>query len=175
MGIQPGVTTRKDAWEFIQSSKQVDKKSIRSSESGFEFQWFFGKLKTSYLQVGIGTENGAVSALSFLLLNEITLDELITVFGEPDKISIAREDASDDIYLYYILYYPKIQVMIDVVTHDFSGPQAGDFPNFLGINPEFDGNKLPNWQARKYVDRQPWLGYGHIEEYLPGGTLPESP
>jgi hypothetical protein len=175
MEIQPGVTTRKEAWEFLQSSEQVDQKSIRSNESGFGFSWFVDRQKKFYYKVGIGTENDVVSALSFQLLKNIALGDLIAVFGEPSEISIADSDAPDAIYLYYILYYPEIQVMIDVHNYDYSGPQANDFPRFLGINLEFDGDKLPNWQGGKYADRQPWLGYGHIEEYLPGVILPEKP
>jgi hypothetical protein len=142
---------------------------------GLDFRGLLTGKKKLYYQVGIGTENDVVSALSFQLLKKISLGDLIAVFGEPSEISIADSDAPDAIYLYYILYYPEIQVMIDVHNYDYSGPQANDFPLFLGINLEFDGDKLPNWQARKYADRQPWLGYGHIEEYLPGVILPERP
>ena len=175
MGIQPGVTTRKEAWEFLQSSEWVDQKSIRSSEYGFGFSWFVDRQKKFYYKVGIGTENDVVSALSFQLFKNISLEDLIAMFGEPSEISIADSDAPDAIYLYYILYYPEIQVMIDGHNYDYTGPQANDFPRFLGINLEFNGDKLPNWQGGKYVDRQPWLGYGHIEEYLPGILLPKSP
>ena len=76
MGIQPGITTRKEAWEFLQSSEQVDQKSIRSSESGFGFSWFVDRQKKFYYKVGIGTENDVVSVLSFQLFKNIALVHL---------------------------------------------------------------------------------------------------
>lgn len=97
------------------------------------------------------------------------------VFGEPDEISISLEIPADAIYINYILYFSDIQVMMDVDTYVFSGPAASDSPKFLGINLEFDGDELAAWRAEKYAGRQPWLGYGRINEYLPGVILPESP
>jgi hypothetical protein len=175
MGIQPGVTTQSETLRILESSGQIDQRSVEKRESRLLFPWFVDKNKNLYYTVGIDIENDVVSWLSFLLFKNISLRDFILAFGEPDEISIARKDAPDDIYLYYILYYSEKQIMIEVLTWDFSGPQANDFPRFLGINLEFDGDKLPKWKGEKYAERKPWLGYGHIEEYLPGVTLPESP
>lgn len=172
--IQPNITLRDEAITILNSNSQVAQETLHIVESDLRFLWFTNNQTPHYSRIRVATDNSIVSSISFVNLYPITVGDFIMLFGEPDEISISLEVPPDAIYINYILYFSDIQVMMDVVTSDFSGPKASDSPKFLGINLEFDGDELVAWRAEKYTSRQPWLGYGHIKDYLPGQKLPRS-
>lgn len=166
LGIQPGITTRSDAVAIISSSDHIVQESLQISESGLKFEWFTDRQKRSAAWVIVAIKNDRVHSLSFGILHPITVGDFIEVFGEPNEISIELIEAPDARFIYYVLYYPEIQVMIEVHNYDFSAPNVNDIPKGLSINRDFDDDRLPIWLSKKYADRQPWLGYGQTEKYL---------
>ncbi|HRQ21878.1 MAG TPA: hypothetical protein PLF42_00495 [Anaerolineales bacterium] len=167
LGIQPSITTRSDAVAIISSSDQIVQESLQIRESGLKFEWFTDRQKRSAAWVIVAIKNDMVNSLSFGILHPITVGDFIEVFGEPNEISIELTEAPDARYIYYVLYYPELQVMIEAHNYNFSAPNASDIPKGVIINRDFDDDRLPIWLSKKYADRQPWLGYGQTEKYLP--------
>jgi hypothetical protein len=113
--------------------------------------------------INIHFENGLVKSISFggMLY---TIDDFINLLGEPDEISISVQLAEVN-FIHYAIYFSTRKVLITVSPGNRNGPDPKDAIFGLELNAEFDNSTLPTgWGSIR-----PWLGYGHIKDYLPGG------
>jgi hypothetical protein len=180
LGIQPGVTTAEEAYQILLNSKYIDRKSVDWYKSpnewypdGISARWLTEPPRGRYVDVVLNIENDKILTMWFDDLWSITLQELINIFGEPDKISIFYVRYSPGWpYIEYTLFYhvPEITVHFFSLT-ELTGPDPGDVVNRLILNQSDFENPGSDYHEL-YEDSQPWLGYGHLEEYLPDEEKP---
>jgi hypothetical protein len=171
LGINPGVTSVEDAEAQLQASDQIDHKTIVKSENSIEAIWHTKNTINIYSPIGLAYKGSLVQTIYLTLLSGFKLNDFIVLLGEPDEISIHIEPA-DNRSIIYTLYYSSSKTMIYSISGGPEGPSPNDSIYILSLNAEFDSSDLPVWRANDYENRQPWLGYGHINDYLPGQVIP---
>jgi hypothetical protein len=168
MGINPGVTTYQDVVTIMRTSEQIDQNwlDITSSEINAAI-WHLDSTNTYNGNAAIAFENGVVKNI-ILGNSHIRIKDLINLLGEPDKISYKVFDTPDGPgkILFYAVYFSSHKVMI-YSGGGWGGPDSNDPIKGLVLNTEINTSILP-W----YRPIQPWLGYGHIKEYLPHVEIP---
>jgi len=105
-----------------------------------------------------------------------TVKDFIELLGEPDEISIAVRDAPDARYLKYALYYTSLNTFFYTSTRGkMIGPDPGDTIADMYLDTNLDDDNLPFWIIRDNKRLQPWLGYGHLDDYFPRVEHTQSP
>ncbi|MBT7190806.1 MAG: hypothetical protein HN916_11490 [Anaerolineae bacterium] len=171
LGIHPGTTTTEETLDFLFTSNLIDRDSIVMSSDGIRVAWVTQVTNIHMGYVGIAFEEELVTVVSGSL-SQVTVGDVIQLLGEPDEISfelIIPPDSAQ--YILYMLHYssPKAMFEVDPVGH-IVGPASDDSVNIFYINAS--GEPISNWKVDAYKNRQPWLGYGHLEEYLPEEDIP---
>jgi len=170
LGINPGVTTAEEARTILNSSSQIDQTSYISNGEGFRFVWNSRyPLKN---RVSIAVKNGIVQDIYIDFYTIVKIQEFIDLIGQPDEISIRKVQVPDARFIDYILYYTSMNALIFVSTNNETGPDIEDSVNFLNLNIAPDDPSLPMWISEQNEFRQPWLGFGHLEEYLKNRPSP---
>lgn len=173
LGIKPGYTTEEGAREMLIASDQIAEGEIHELDSSIHVDWFSTMEKTFTSNAFIIFRDGLVQRISFTILRPFTIQDFINLLGEPDEISLSLEEPPDAYpYIIYTLYYNTTQTRISAPTSIKTGPNPIDNIDLLTINADFDDQDLPTWMIEDYRNRQPWLGYGHLEEYFPDQMLP---
>lgn len=170
LGINPGVTTIEEARSLLRSSNQINQKLYSDDETGYPVEWRTGQLPT---RVGIYSENGIVKRISFGVSTfPLTMNGIINLLGEPEQISITWEQApDDDCCISYVIYYPTQKAAIWVLPGNDRGPDPNDRIGLV-LNIELDEANAPRWLRDSKDSFQPWLGYGHLAEYVPTREAP---
>ena len=96
------------------------------------------------------------------------MNNFIRLVGEPDEIYINLATAPGATYIQYMTYYDTERIMIAVSPGSRNGPDPNDLVYALFLNTEFDRANL----LAEGENFQPWLGYGHLKDYLPGVQTP---
>lgn len=169
-GINPGVTTEADAKTILKRTNRKKKNSIIEDEFGIGAEW--RPVDSFPNSVGIMIENGFVRGISILNVYPLTVGDLVDLFGSPDEISININRVSDAVYVDYVLFYLSRQSTIFASTVNNNGPDPTDRVCILTLTDKFDLNDSPKWLVEKYQVRQPWLGFGHLQDYFPEQKLP---
>jgi hypothetical protein len=165
LNINPGVATMEDVQKLLNGSKQIS--YLDKDDSGFRIKWHTKQMseRTADVYVGVVGENGIVSAVNLLFPGNITVKNFIDLLGEPDEISVIK-DVAEVIYIDYILYYRKANALIYATDWDLTGPKMTDPVSIVYLNLDLSSSNLPNWVIRHQNLRQPWLGFGKMNEYL---------
>jgi hypothetical protein len=166
LGINPGVTAAEDALVLLSSSSQIDQSSyIDKNETGVRVEWRTKQMGINPIRVGMVFENGIVNRINFSFGIYVKIQEFIGLMGQPDEISIREVKASDASYIEYIVYYTSMNALIFVSTSNETGPDIDDAVSvlYLNITPD-EANPLSFMSGQNL--RQPWLGFGHLDEYL---------
>jgi hypothetical protein len=178
MKINPGVTTMEEATTLLIASDQIDQQSIQNTEYGIAVKWLMGPKNTSYAWVKIyASDNGIdVKSITIGRLFPYTVKDIIDFLGEPDEISIALRIEPDARYLDYALYYTSLNTFFYAGTRGkMIGPDPNDYIEDMYLDTNLDDKNLYPWIIIDNGNRQPWLGYGHLDEYLPGVEIPKTP
>lgn len=163
LGINPGVTTVEEARTLLQASDQVDQKNFYQTATYIQTNWFFEE-KTWYCQAFISFSQGRVKKVD--LCTTFTLDEAIHLFGEPDQIKIGIYSSPHEAVVAYALYYSARKTLLWIVSYGWDGPNPHD--NVQSIILNTDGTNEFGYESDVV---QPWLGYGHIKDYLPDAKI----
>lgn len=156
--INPGVTTVEEARALLKASSQVDQTTISETATEILVDW-------DGLPVSITIENSLVKEIIFGVQDLVLRMFHFSAFlGEPDEISIRVLHTYHCDEVVYDLYYSSRKAAVTVFYASPGGPNLYDSVSGMTLNTEFD-----------LSDRQPWLGYGHIQEYLPEKKLPSNP
>jgi hypothetical protein len=173
LNINPGLTTMEDTRHLVATSNQISKLREGSdidinNESGFTIKWHTKQMgeKVTDVYVGIIGEHGIVSSVTFNFPAYINLEEFIGMLGEPDEISVMKQETAEITYVEYILYYTKEKVLIASSTKDLTGPEITDPLGIVYLNIDLSSNNLPKWATDQIALRQPWLGFEKMDEYL---------
>lgn len=173
LNISPGFTTMEDARSLLAASNQISKLREGSdidinNDLGFRIKWHTKQMgdKVADVYVGIVGEQGAVNTVNFDFPAYITLKEFVDLLGEPDEISVMKQETPEITYVEYLLYYTEEKVLIASNTKDLTGPEMTDPLGMVYLNIDLDSTNLPNWVKTQWTLRQPWLGFEKMDEYL---------
>jgi hypothetical protein len=171
LGIKPGTTTYNEVKQIVNSSKAFDKEYLQLFDDRISTLWSPGRSRAYPSGVTIWFEGELVKSISFHG-TPYTVQEFIDLLGEPDEISISLALAPDAKFLHYFVFFASSKTLIEVYpTFQDTGPDPRDRVFDLLLNTEFNEETVPEGSG----SIQPWLGYGHIEEYLPRIETPQSP
>ena len=166
LGINPGVSTMDEARKLLSGSRQFS--PIDEDDTGFRIKWHTKQMseKTADVYVGIVGESGIVNSVNFLFPANVTVKNFIELLGEPDDISVMKQETAEITYVEYVLYYTQEKVLISSNTKDLTGPEVNNPLSVVYLNIDLSSNNLPNWISDQISLRQPWLGFRKMDEYL---------
>lgn len=170
LGINPGVTTVYGAKLILKSSNLISQESMQVSSSNIFLAWFPSNDKNHPCMAGIDFNNGLVQSLFVTtgLSNPdldlpFTINDFINRLGMPNEISFSDLNETDSYSTEYYVYFQSRKILLYVdpnLTDSWFGPDPIDRIQVVELNDAFDINSL---QSGSII--QPWLGYGHIEDY----------
>ena len=166
LGINPGVTTAEETKMLLSSSSQIDQGSYIEDKSGISVEWFNKQMDVNPAHVGIVLDNGVVSNVNFLFPSSVQIQEFIDLLGEPDEISVRKVEAAEVTYIEYVIYFTSIKAVVLASTKGDDDPSLEDWAELLILNNKPNISNAPNWLLKHKDFRQPWLGFGHKDEYL---------
>lgn len=169
LGINPGITTVKEAQELVNSSSAIDKNRLQFSDKSILTDWFTGRPRAFPSTVNIEFEGELVKSISFGQL-PYKMDEVIDLLGQPDEISIRLVLVPDAEYIEYFVYYHSSKTLVHVLPGTQNGPDPVDTVSGLFLNSEFNQDILPTGSGTI----QPWIGYGHLKDYIPEMQTPST-
>ncbi len=172
LGINPGITTVEETRTLLSSSNQIDQASYTEDESGIGVEWFTKQMGVHSASVGIVLDKETVKSINFLFPTSVKVQEFIDLLGEPDQISIRKVKTPEVTYFEYAIYYLIPKTLIFAFTTDENGPNPGDSVDIVYLNTDPDDPNVQNWFLQHKDLRQPWLGFGHLEEYLKNHPAP---
>jgi len=177
MGIMPGITKRENVSTLLSTSDQFSVPVFRKEENDFIVQWYLipSTQVSTWVNISINPQDDLVQSIIFKSIDPYRINDFAGLLGEPDEISAFVEEPADARYISYSLYYSKINVLLYIQTDRFTGHQKDDVVDQLYINAPMDEEHVPPWIVTHYNNRQPWLGYGHLEEYIPGIETSQNP
>lgn len=161
LGLNPEKTTVEEAKRILNASDQIDHKQTEISETGIYTNWL-GVSGTFSIPINIVFENDRVKTISLGEL-PVTVNDFIELLGQPDKISILNMNGADEANTPYVIYYQAQNTMIISSGNLQIGPEPDNVISNLTLNTYIDvSSSPPEWAVF-----QPWLGYGHLKDYLP--------
>lgn len=157
LGIHPGTTTAEQAIKIFKNTE--GKISMQVSDHSINGEWFSDKEKKSPCSVTINFSNGVVDSLTLGSLAIFTVSDFVNILGEPSRMTIQWAEVGDgDVKLTdYTLYYPELRIEIQANSGGWGGPSPDGGIIWLRVN-------TPPRNAQYF---QPWLGYGHLQDYSP--------
>jgi hypothetical protein len=165
LGMNPGITKVDKAKAILQASNQIDKSQYLIYPDGIITSWRPENLKNAICTVGVHFEKGVVDTL-YLTNVPYTVNDFVRTMGQPDIIRIKVQRAIVD-SVAYAIYFSSRKVMVEVLYADWTGPAPNDRGTvLLNVKPDLPTSPV-DWG-----ESQPWLGYGHIRDYLPGVEIP---
>lgn|GEM_PF-2084742 len=161
-GINPGVTSAQEARAWL-GTTQTEKYETSQSDT----------------LVTVHFEKGLVKSISFERpYPHGTLGDYIQLLGTPDEIRITLWADQHCRNIAYLLYFSSRKTVLEIPSGIWTGPDPRDYWVYrMILNAEFDEAFLQSQPAyasyyNQFSERQPWLGYGHLSDYLPGDELP---
>jgi hypothetical protein len=169
LGIQPEITSADNAISILMASNQINhEKLFQRSDTELLTQWYTDETKTFYSDVWLMFEGKLVKSITFNLLTPYNMNYFISLFGAPDTIIIDLDQTIDGGNLVnYAVYFSQDKVSLSVYPGSWDGPNPEDPIRGMTINSEFTYSIF-----LKKVKQQPWQGYGHLKDYLPGQEIP---
>jgi hypothetical protein len=164
LGIAPDITTTEEAKKILKASKEIDPEWYSRADVDLFTYWYPARSKAFPSGVTVGFRDGLVESLSIMNVPN-TIGDFIKELGEPDHIRISVHEASDAEYVPYAVYFSSRKVMMSAISSTWLGPQPSDPVHILQLNTEFVD--IFHWGRI-----QPWLGFGHLTDYLPGVEIP---
>jgi hypothetical protein len=165
LGISPDETTADEAIRRISDSNQIDHDQTRIDNEHIFLDWIGDSGAFSFF-ASIDIKNGIVYRMTFIPPHRepfITIGELISLLGEPSLISISTTDGYDGIHALYTLYFQSTNTIVYVSDNLYPGPDSSNIITGLELNTQLDMTNPPS----EWPVFQPWLGYGHLKDYLP--------
>ena len=173
LGIHPGTTSIEDAKLILMTSDQIKKNDFfQVTNDGLQSVWRYSDKSNNYVSdFQLYFNNDTVSSIQFNTLAPFTLGDFISLLGEPETIIIKLDKTIDGGDLvHYAVYFPLQRVSLSVYPGSWDGSSQGDQISLLTLNGEFTYSFF-----LKGEQPQLWLGYGHLDEYLPGVEIPKHP
>jgi hypothetical protein len=172
LGINPGITTPDEAEDILMAAKKIDQDRLfQRSRTELKTIWFTENTNTFYSRVWLHFDGNTISSIHFNMLSPFTVGDFISRLGEPNSIIIELDDPTDGaVRTEYAVYFSPQKVSLSVYPGSWDGPSPNDKVDALTLNAEFTYSIFLSEGTK-----QPWLGYGRLDEYLPGQVLPTGP
>ncbi len=167
VGINPGVTTAHDADAILRASNQIDQTTLTTSETKVSGDWHADSAQPMEAGFTIALEGERVKTIA-LGDPPSKLMDVVNLIGEPTEISFTLMREAEGTETLYSVYFARQRVQIVVFPGGWLGPEPDHHIAQLWLNVDFTSGTLPSW----WGPIQPWRGYGHINEYLPGVDVP---
>jgi len=165
LGINPGVTTSADAHRLLRASEWIDQKKFHiEEEESISTGWYYESTKSLRTNVFIQLKNGFVQSITIYSLPPFKIKDFVNLFGNPDKIEIRVVEYPEAIIIPYGMYYSSRKLSIWSEVYEETDPSPDNFVAGLHLNVESDSEHT-----------QPWLGFGHLREYLTSQDYPPFP
>ncbi len=172
LGINPGVTSIEAAKRLLLASSQIDRaRFYKETASGIQTVWKTDESNTYWANVWLTSDGNLVRTIRLGTLAPFKLNDLVVLLGQPDEIAISLDRTVDggDI-VDYALYFSKFKASVGVYPGNPDGPGPSDFVDSLILNSESVDSVYS--QSLNNAARQPWLGYGRLEQYLRNNLPP---
>ncbi len=167
LGINPGVTTENEAMSILKASAEIEQDSYVQYDDYTYMKWFMEKTPGYEFPIQIVFENNLVQRIYITNIIPVSISDLFKIFGEPSEINITYELPPDTPrFVRYSVYYPQQRIQIDVAPAFWNEPVPYDLVRNLSLNVEY--HPVSTISAAL----QPWLGFGHLKDYLPGIEIP---
>ncbi len=172
LGISPGATSANEATAIVMNADEIEREQFfKISESGIQTIWKTDKSNTFTANVWINFDNDIVKSINFGPVAPFTVNDFASLLGEPNKIVIKLDRTIDGgNIVMYAAYFSRYEASIFVYPGSWNGPNPDDYIESLVLNAEFTYPRDLEEELQ-----QPWLGYEHLQEYLPGQDLPSGP
>jgi hypothetical protein len=149
-GITPGLTTELQVMEIIKDNdyfQECELKDVRN-----QGRW----ISCKGLIININTDSQIVEGIGFMLLNNITLEEVVAKFGEPTTAWVAPDGIPEFPYIVMILLFENTGVRVDIERQE-------DIDGYYLLKPSDLITNIvyyieENGGLGGYL--QPWHGYG---------------
>ena len=168
MGITPGKTTADDAYKILDSSSIIKRNSLKRNGSletgGLLWKW---RASGKRISPGLSWEDGVVDKIVLGVNIEISVSEILELYGDPDTITIANGGIPEAWYFIIVLHYPRVGIDFNAYTGEFDS-QLNPSTNVEVVTyyPPTTLNELMDQMITKsgYTvdDFQSWVGYGDI-------------
>ncbi len=163
LGINPGITTAEEAMSIILSSNQINEDTLLElDEKTIYLIWETQNHRSS---VTIGFEKGLVEGIGFAVPTNYKVNDFVNLLGKPAETLVQFHEEVEISFYSYILFFPLTRTVIFSSSANPDGPNPEDSIDHLSLNigvDEITSNNSP------VINIQPWLGYGHLQDYLPG-------
>jgi hypothetical protein len=163
LGIDPGFTSTEEAALILAKSRRIDQKILRfQDKTELRRIWYTTNDRTFYSKVTLYSTNNMIDTVRINLLYPFPVGYFVALLGEPDLIRLDVEEMPDgDDLLNYELYFETPKVTLAVYHEKGDGPDPTDPVWLLTINTNFEPTNL-----FLQTEGKPWLGFGHLREYL---------
>lgn len=156
LGLRPGMTTLEQATQVVTTSDQFDQNFTEILDKSIKAYWYPENTKTFGTEVYITFSENVIESITLARLTPFTVQDFIGLLGQPGEMSlIVQKGLHDDTSVIYNLYYSQFKAAFQIRSRGEYGPKPDDFVERVTINIEIQDSY-----------RQPWLGYGNLDEYL---------
>jgi hypothetical protein len=169
--ITPGFTAGKEVINILEETAYIKKGSMQQAGSdnngGCIWNWTVsGKRQLPK----IGWENGIVNEITLGLPFNLSVDEVLDEFGNPEAVSIWRGGIPEHWYWIIDMLYPQAGIQVKAYTKDFSS--IIESSSEVGVVILFSPTTIENRINKIYPDPNvrstirlysTWKGYGDLE------------
>jgi hypothetical protein len=183
LGIQPGVTTVYEAITLLEENNQIGKqffydqgaevrevpiqedyrmseKVLYLADNSIGVKWFKGENKSFSVGVWLIIENSIVKSIQ-IIQPDVQIGYIIDLLGKPDGIVIGVHESEVYSFIYYTIYYTEKKLAVNVMHGSPNSPASNEFVESIFLGEDETPENI-----------QHWLGYGRLNEYLPGYKSP---
>jgi len=162
LGIQPRLTTADRAVALLKENDQISKEFFYLTDKEIQTSWFIGNNGLSSF-VYLIIENGVVKSISIEQIPSVRMKYIVDLLGEPDGIAINLFQTPEyGPLINYSIYYSQNGISVISLDGNLNSPNPNDQVEAISLGVDV---------SPQNQNMQPWLGYGHIKEYLPGQEL----
>lgn len=176
-GVTPGVTHRDKALEILSNSPYIKQGSIKQvgsiSSGGCIWHWWSpGRI----MQPGLNWQNGIVDTIRMGLTFDLTVQEVIEIFGNPEAVSVEGGGVPEHWYWIISLDYPNQGIEFRAYTSEYSNnlEPASEVGAVLLFSPVSMEERIKEIEAELSSPLptdyfSDWKGYGDVAELYNGG------
>ncbi len=153
MGIHVGTTSAGQAVTLLKNAKNIEQ--VQLFGSSIQAVWLHHGIQESETSVSLQFSNGVIESMSLHAFEFFNVGDLLSVLGEPDSLNI-HNDCGMDSCTDYLFYYSTFDTTVKVWPGGTRGLAPTDPVTEISVN--------MHKESPEYL--QPWLGYGHLTDYL---------